>query len=176
MSTRFFGITTRTYHYDRTIGRGEFAGPGFRQPMDLALGPDGLIYVINRSFEYRPDGVRVTMLTIDEEFMGEFSSFGEGDGELIWPTAIALDNNHNVYIADDWLNRISVFDKDGVFLDKWGVPGSGDGELNKPAGISFDAQNNMYVADSANNRIQVFSKDGKYLSKWGEAGSGEGPV
>ena len=174
MSTRFFGITTRTYHYDRTIGRGEFAGPGFRQPMDLALGPDGLIYVINRSFEYRPDGVRVTMLTIDEEFMGEFSSFGEGDGELIWPTAIALDNNHNVYIADDWLNRISVFDKDGVFLDKWGVPGSGDGELNKPAGISFDAQNNMYVADSANNRIQVFSKDGKYLSKWGEAGSGEG--
>ena len=174
MSSVFFGVTTRSYHYDRTVGRAEFSGAGFRQPIDIALAPNGLIYVINRSWEYRPDGVRVTMLTIDEEYVGEFSHFGEEDGDLYWPTSIALDSNQNVYTADEWLNRISIFDKDGVFLDKWGVPGSGEGQLNKPSGIRSDKNDDIYIADSGNNRVQKFTKDGKFLSKWGEAGGGEG--
>ena len=174
MATHLFGITTRLYHSHRTIGRYELAGTGFTCPMDLAIGANGVIYVPNRSWEYRPDGVRVTMFTIDEEYIGQFSQFGEGDGELVWPTCIALDSNQNVYVTDDWLNRVSVFDKDGKFLDKWGAPGSGDGQINKPAGIGFDKEDNLYLVDSANNRVQKFTKDGKYLAKWGAAGSGEG--
>ena len=174
MASVFFGITTRSFQYDRTIGRGSFAGAGFRAHVDLALGPDGRIYVLNRSWEYRPDGVRVTMLTIDEELLGDFAQFGERDGDLYWPTSIAFDSDLNVYIADDWLNRISIFDKDGSFLDKWGVAGSGDGELNKPARIRFDKEDNMYLVDSGNNRVQKFTKEGKFLAKWGEGGSGEG--
>ena len=174
MATVLFGVANRTFHYDRTIGRGEFAGSGFRSPMDLALAPDGRIYVVNRGWEYRPDGLRVTMLTIDEDYIGQFSQFGEGDGDLYWPTSIALDSSQNVYVADDWLHRISIFDKDGVFLGKWGVPGSGDGQLNKPSGIRFDQQDNLFVVDSGNNRVQKFTKDGNFLAKWGEAGSGEG--
>ena len=174
MSVVFFGVSTRTYHYDRTIGKGEFGGAGFRQPMDLALGRDGRIYVVNRSHEYRQGGVRVTMLTLDEEYIGEFSQLGEGDGDLYWPVSIALDSDQNVYISDDWLTRISVFDKDGEFLHKWGVPGSGDGELNKPSGIKFDKEDNLYVVDSGNNRVQKLTKDGTFLAKWGEAGSDEG--
>ena len=174
MATHLFGITTRVYNYDRTIGRYELAGTGFTCPVDLDIGANGVIYVLNRSWEYRPDAVRVTMFTIAEEYIGQFSQFGEGDGELVWPTCIALDSNQNVYVTDDWLNRVSVFDKDGKFLDKWGVPGSGDGQINKPAGIGFDKDDNLYLVDGANNRVQKFTKDGKYLAKWGEAGSGEG--
>ena len=174
MASVFFGIPTRSFHYDRTIGRGEYSGPGFRNHVDLALGPDGRIYVLNRCWEYRPDGVRVTMLNIHEEYIGQFSQFGEGDGDLYWPTSIALDSSQNVYIADEWLNRISIFDKDGSFLDKWGVAGSGDGEIKMPAGIRFDKEDNMYLVDSGNNRVQKFTKDGKFLAKWGEAGTGEG--
>ena len=174
MSSRFWGISTRSFHYDRTLGRQEFNGKGFRASVDLALGPDRSIYVVNRGWEYRPDAVRVTILNMDEDFIGEFSRFGEGDGDMYWPTSIALDSNQNVYIADEWLTRISIFDKDGEFLDKWGVAGSGDGELNKPSGIRFDKEDNLYLVDSSNNRVQVFTKDGKFLAKWGEEGSGEG--
>ena len=174
MASVFFGVATRSFHYDRTLGRQEFVGSGFRTPLDLALGPEGRIYVLNRSWEYRPDGVRVTMLTIDEEYIGQFSQFGEGDGDMFWPVSIALDSDQNVYVSDEWLTRISIFDKDGVFLDKWGVPGSGDGELNRPSCIRFDKEDNLYVVDSYNNRVQKFTKDGKFLAKWGEAGSGEG--
>ena len=174
MSSVFFGVATRTFHYDKTIGRGEFNGTGFRSAMDLALAPSGTIYVINRSYEYRPDGVRVTMLNIDEDYLGEFSKFGEADGDLFWPSSVAVDKDEKVYISDDWLNRISIFDKDGDYLGKWGTPGSGDGEINRPSGIRFDKDDNLYMVDSSNNRVQVFTKDGKFLSKWGEEGSGEG--
>ena len=174
MSSVFFGIVTRTYHYDRTIGRFGFSGAAFRSSVDLALGPGGRIYVLNRGYEFMPQGVRVTMLTIDEEYIGQFSQFGEGDGDLFWATSIALDSNQNVYVADDWLNRVSIFDKDGEFLDKWGVTGSGDGEINKPSGIKFDKEDNLYLVDSANNRVQKFTRDGRFLAKWGGAGSGEG--
>jgi len=174
MSSVFFGLSTRTYHYERTVGRFEFAGTGFRQPVDMALAPDGTIYVVNRCWEHRPDGVRVTMLTLDEELIGQFSRFGEADGELFWPTSIALDSHQNVYVTDDWLNRVSVFDKEGNFLHKWGVPGSGDGNISKPSGIRFDRDDNAYVVDSANHRVQVFTSDGRYLHQWGEQGSAEG--
>ena len=174
MASVFFGITTRSFHYDRTIGRSEFAGPGFRNAVDLALGPNGLIYVLNRCYESRPEGVRVNMLTIREEFVGQFSQFGERDGDLYWPSSIALDSAQNVYTADEWLNRISIFDKDGGFLDSWGIPGSGDGEINKPAGIRVDGEDNLYLVDGGNNRVQVFTREGKFLARWGEAGTGEG--
>ena len=174
MANVFFGIADRLFHYDRTVGRFEFSGKGFRASVDLALGPEGLIYVLNRGFEYNPETSHVTMLTIDEDFVGQFGQRGEGDGDFFWASSIALDSAQNVYISDDWLNRISIFDKDGEFLDRWGVHGSGDGELNKPSGIKFDGQDNLYVVDSSNNRVQVFTKDGKFLTKWGEAGSGEG--
>ena len=172
MATQFFGITTRLFHYERTIGRSEYTGKGFRNPSDLALGPDGVIYVLSRSREDRPDAVRVTVCTIGEDYLGEFGCFGEGDGEFVWPNSIATDSNGNVYVTDQWLNRISIFDKKGEFLGKWGAPGSGAGQLNQPLGIIFDREDILYVVDSSNNRIQKFTKDGQFLEKWGEAGSG----
>ena len=174
MSAIFFGITDRLFHYDRTLARFEFTGTGINGSADLALALGGRVYIANRSWEYRPDGVRVTMLTIEEDFIGQFGQYGEGDGELIWPTSLALDSDQNVYVTDEWLNRVSIFDKDGTFLGKWGVVGVGDGEINKPSGIAFDKEDNLYMVDSANNRVQKFTKDGKFLLNWGKAGSGKG--
>jgi hypothetical protein len=57
MSTHFFGIKEWTFAYSHSVGRNEFAGTGFRNPLDLALGADDLVYVVNRSYENRPDGI-----------------------------------------------------------------------------------------------------------------------
>ena len=174
MTSIFFGIASRSFHYDKTVGRSEYAGEGFRVPADIALGQNGSIYVPNRSLDWRPDGVRVTVLTVDDEFIGQFSQFGDGDGDLWWPTSIALDSSQNVYVADEWLNRISIFDQSGGYLGKWGTPGTGEGEISKPACIRFDKSDNLYLVDSANSRVQVFTKEGKFLASWGEAGTGPG--
>ena len=174
MSTHFFGIKERTYAYSHSVGRNEFAGTGFRNPVDIAIGKDDVIYAINRSYENRPDGVRVSVISLDEEYITEFASYGEGDGQFIWPTSIALDSQGNVYVADEWLNRISVFNKDGDFLSKWGKAGSGDGELDRPAGLAITSDGALFLTDSRNHRVQKFSLDGQFKGKFGSFGTGPG--
>jgi DNA-binding beta-propeller fold protein YncE len=171
--------------YDKTIGRGEQFGPGFTSPIFAARGAGDLLYVICRGSEYRPEGTRITVLTVDdEEYVTAFArgvaaqgphEFNFDDGSLVWPTALAFDRAGNVYVTDEWTNRVSTFSKDGEYISKWQErPGSGDGELNRPSGIAFNADDNAYVVDSGNNRIQKFTKDGRFLAKWGSAGSGPG--
>ena len=180
-------MTTRTltpsFQYSHTIGRAEFAGPGFRNPVAMARGAGDLLYVVSRSYEYRPDGKRVTMCSVDEEYIGEFArgvttagnaEASAADGSLIWPTSITLDSESNVYVADEWLNRISVFDKDGEWIGKWGTQGKNDGEIDRPSGLALDRDDNLLLVDSVNNRVQKFTKDGKFLAKWGSEGSGDG--
>ena len=174
MSTHFFGLNDWTFTYSHSVGRNEFAGTGFRNPVDMAIGADDVVYLVNRSYENRPDGVRVTVCTLDEEYITEFGSYGEDDGQFVWPTAIALDSEENLYVADEWLNRISIFSRDGEFLGKWGTPGSGDGELDKPAGLAIDGNGTIYVVDSGNNRVQKFTLDGQYIGQFGSSGDGPG--
>ncbi len=174
MASVFFGVTTRLYKYSHTIGRNGASGQGFRDPVDLALGEGGKIYVLNHSAEYETTGVRVTICTLDEEYISEFGRYGDGRGQFIWPSSIALDSKGNAYVSDDYLNRISIFDGQGNFLDHWGSKGSADGEINKPTGLCFDKEDNLYLVDSANNRIEVFNKEGKFLAKWGRQGNADG--
>ena len=178
MATHFFGLNDRTFRYRQTIGQQGYQGPGFYQLTDLAIGQDGAIYVANRSVpevgERHKAGVRVVITNLDEEFLGEFGGYGEEDGKFIRPTAVAVDHQQNVYVTDEWLQRVSVFDKGGKFLHKWGKMGSADGEFNRASGLTFDKDDNVYLVDSANHRVQVFTREGKFLSKFGSEGRGEG--
>jgi DNA-binding beta-propeller fold protein YncE len=179
------GISHVNLQYAKTIGRGEQFGPGFTSPVFVARGEGDLLYVLCRASEYRPEGTRITVCTVnDEEYVTAFArgvgaqgphEFNFDDGSLAWPTAIAFDKAWNVYVTDEWLNRVSIFTKDGDYISKWQErPGSGDGELNRPSGLAFDADENVYIVDSGNNRVQKFTKDGRFLAKWGTAGSGPG--
>ena len=172
--TNFFGLNQRAYSYSHTVGRSEFGGIGFKNPVDMAINDGDIVYVLNRAYEHRPDGVRVTMITLNEEYLGEFGSSGEGDGQFIWPTSIALDGQGNVYTADEWLNRITVYDKDGKFLRSWGKAGPGDGELDRPAGIVISGDGTVFLTDSRNHRVQKFSLHGQFQGKFGSFGDGPG--
>ena len=177
----------RVFDFSHTVGRGAISGEGFRLCVSLATGEGNTIYAVNRGWEQVMNvpwnktqlGTRIGKLTIgpvpgDEEAVSDFSRPGEAPGEMIWPAGIALDSQENVYVTDEWLNRVSVFDKDGNFLGCWGSAGSGDGEFDGPSGIAIDQQDVLYIVDSRNHRIQKFTKDGEFLAKWGSLGSAEG--
>jgi DNA-binding beta-propeller fold protein YncE len=162
----------RVYDYSYCIGAYGMAGQAFGTPYDFALGRNGHVYVVNRGAEGL--GQRVTMCTVDHEFLGAFGSYGSGEGQFIWPNSLELDREENVYISDDYLNRISVYDKEGTYLSHWGQSGSGEGELRGPAGIAFDSYDNLYVVDCHNSRVQKFTQEGKFLGHWGRQGSNDG--
>ena len=183
MTTKVQGATFR---YSHTIGRGEEAGTGFKNPVSVARGEGDLMYVVSRAYDYRSDSKRISVCTVGEDYIGEIGNAGrlggemmdsgesDAPGSMVWPTSVALDKAGNVYVSDEWLNRIAMFSSDGEWLGAWGTQGDADGEVDQPAGIAFDSEDNLYVVDTGNNRIQKFTKDGQFLAKWGQQGSGDG--
>ncbi len=181
-------VAGRVFDFSHTVGRSGASGMGFRVPVAVATGADAA-YVVNRGYEMVPNvgwnrialGVRITKLVLggvsgEEEFIADFSKYGDAPGQVIWPAGIAVDSQGRVYVTDEWLNRISIFDADGNFLDCWGDSGNGDGQLDGPSGIVIDAQDDVYIVDTRNHRVQKFAQDGTPLASLGSYGSGEGQL
>lgn len=173
---------SRVYDFSHAVGRRDMGNP-----IGVAVGPGDLVYALSRQHEQIPGvawnmtgvNAKVEMYTIgtvpgDEEDAGSFGGYGDGEGKLIWPAGIALDGNQNVYVTDEWMNRVAVFDKGGEFQAFWGSAGSDKGEFNRPSGIVIDSGDKVYIVDSLNHRIQKLSIDGTYVTEWGSPGAGPG--
>ena len=178
----------RVFDFSHAVGRSAASGMGFRVPVAVATSGDAA-YVVNRGYEMVPNvgwnrtalGVRISKLVLggvsgEEEFVTDFSTYGDAPGQVIWPAGVAVDSKGKVYVTDEWLNRVSVLDGDGNFLSAWGSSGNGDGEFDGPPGIVIDSQDDLYIVDTHNHRIQKVTKDGTPLATWGGHGSGEGQL
>ena len=163
--------------YVKTIGivNNGLNGRGFANPYDLAVAGDGRIFVLNRCDPARAAGIRIGICNLDEDYLGEFGNGGgAGDGQFVWPVAVAFDSRERFYVTDEHNQRVSVFDSSGNYLDKWGVPGQGYGEFNGPAGVAVGPGDFVYVVDQHNARVQKFNSDGVFIRAWGSFGSDEG--
>ena len=160
-------VAGRTWSFSHAIGRNAAAGNGFTEPVDVAAGSDGVLYVISRGSEgvggVVAENKRIGKLTIDEEFIGDFAR-----GQMVWPAGIAVDAEGNVYCSDEFRHRIHVFNDDGESIGEWGEAGSAEGRLNAPSGLAFDSDGNLLVVDSKNNRVQKFTTDGEFVSVFGD--------
>ena len=164
-----------TLKYVDTIGFvADQGGRGFHLPTDMVIRDDGRIFVASRSNTTALDIVGVQMATVDHQFFGQLYGYGRGDGQMIWPSAVALDSDNMLYMADDFLQRVTVYDADGNYVSKWGTVGFGDGEFDGPSGLAFDADDNLLLVDHRNHRVQRMTKDGEFISSFGSYGSGEG--
>ena len=169
--------TTAAIRYSHTVGSLSNQGRGFQNPVDVALDSQGVMYVLNRAGPELPIRLpykRVSMCTVDEEFLGEFGTGGTAVGEFWWPSSLASDNQDRLYVTDEALNRVTVFSTTGEVLDTWGEEGSGPGQISHPSYIACDADDNLLIADSGNHRIQKFTTDGRFIESWGTYGTGEG--
>lgn len=156
--------------YERTLGA-IMSPTGFYGPLDMTVGPDGMLYVLNRAttpFDYW----RVTKcLPQDAEYVDEFNG---REPDQPWPVGIALDSGGLFYITDDSSDNVCVYDMEGQRVGKWGERGDAPGELAGPAGMRLDEDENLWVVDSANHRIQQFTRDGVMLRCWGQFGTEPG--
>jgi len=111
-----FTIAPAPLQYSHTIGNLALTGRGFSNPYDITVVGGRLLYVLSRSnANQAPQGaVRVTICTVDEEYVGTMCGYGEDDGGLVWPTAITSDSEGNIYIADEHRHDVQVFNRDMI--------------------------------------------------------------
>ena len=165
---------TEKIKYLDTVGFGaDIGGRGFHLPVDISVRADGRVYVINRSPMHRL-GIGVGICDLLHGWYGEFGSDGKDDGQVTGPAAITHDSNDRIYVADEELNRITVFNADGEFESKWGELGTEPGQINGPSALKVTSDGNLLLVDHLNNRIQKMTLDGQYLSHWGSKGIAAG--
>lgn len=97
---------------------------------------------------------------------------GDGPGQFMFPTYLALDQKGNLYVTDTLNARVQVFDPDGHYLRSIGERGNGWGMFDKPKGVALDSFGNVYVADSGWSNVQIFNQKGQALLFFG----GRGPI
>ena len=136
---------------------------GFDRPYALVRGIDGRLFLS----EFR--GGRISVLNNRGEWLGHIGSRGVGDGMLVGPKNLAVDEEGFLYVVDFGNQRVSKFDPDGTFILSFGRRGGGFPGFLSPTGIA--ARNNrVYVADSISRQIYMFDPNGNFLGVLGVTG------
>jgi DNA-binding beta-propeller fold protein YncE len=163
----------------------EGSGNGqFLEYLDFGGSPTGIAVDRDNNIIYATDtgNYRIEKFNGYGGYLTQWGSYGVADSAFTLPGAIAVDNTHNVYVAQSGYgaNLIEKFDSNGNHLAQWGSQGSGDGQFDGQfdniGGIAVDPSNYVYVVDEGNNRIEKFYSDGTYLTQWGGSGGGIGQL
>jgi uncharacterized protein (TIGR03663 family) len=156
---------------NRLLGGAGFAKGQFQSPRQIALAPDGSLYVAdslnNRIQHLSPDGQVL-------QVWGTYADVAQGEapaGTFNEPWGVAVAPDGSVYVADTWNYRIQKFTSDGKFLLMWGSgPAVGQDQFYGPRGLAVDSLGHLFVADTGNKRIVIYDADGNYLNEFGAPG------
>src|ERR1041385_470870 len=165
------------------------AEPGrFRQPTDVAFGPNGEIYISDGYINSR-----VAKADKDGNYIKSWGDRGTENGKFNTPHGIAADAQGNVYVADRGNRRIQVFDAEGNFQRARTIDGPFDKNArpaigNKPNLQTYQKVQTfvpgspwtlcitpppnqlLYTSDAYPGRVYKLNLDGKVLGVLGESG------
>ena len=155
----------------------------------LYIEKDGMFWTTDRDGhtvrKYDPDGTLLLEL-------GTFGEWGDGPDTFNGPTAVVVQDNGNIVVADGyWNSRLVWFTPDGEFIRSVGSWGAGPAEFGTPHALAQDADGRLLVADLAGgnfhpymtvpgqiaphrdsaadgavNRIQILDPDGGFIDEW----------
>jgi DNA-binding beta-propeller fold protein YncE len=158
-------------------------------PHTMYIDAQGMFWFVDRDGhtvkKYDPDGT--LLLTL-----GELGQWGDGPDRFNGPTAVVVQANGNLVVADGyWNSRLVFFSGDGKFLKSVGEWGRGPGQFNSVHALAQDAQGRLLAVDFCGgtlhpyvtapgqiaeerthraadcvSRIQILDGNGAYLSEW----------
>ena len=176
-------------------------------PTGVAVDDAGNVYIADRNNErvrrVGPEGIITTFAGTGEWGYDSDEDGGPATEALLnWPADVALDGDGELYIADEYNNRIRKVDAEGTITTVAGMkrPTLEVGEeeeeeddenvgdhgpatsalLNRPSGVALDEEGNLYIADRNHQRIRKVNAEGIITTIAGMADEGfsgdEGPA
>ncbi|MHB1135626.1 MAG: 6-bladed beta-propeller [Coriobacteriia bacterium] len=140
-------------------GWGETEGEQLLTPNDVAIGPDGTIWVTDqargRVVAFHPDGTYKTLL--------HQGPVGSSPFALEMPTSVAVDETGLIYVGELAGDSVTVFNDDNEVVRQYVVP-----DVSAVA-----ARDGRVVAGSRAGFI-IFDTEGEVIQLVGEQGSGDG--
>jgi len=113
-------------------------------------------------------------VTAPDGRVSDWGEWGGNPGQFRYPSALAIDADGTILVAEIGNGRVQRLAPDGRPLGMWGRPGTGPGELYGPQSLVIDRDGNAYVGDGYSERIQKFASDGTFLASWGSSMDGTG--
>jgi DNA-binding beta-propeller fold protein YncE len=149
-STSKIYIYSATGKYLRTFAPKGNLGSGGWEPLGLAFGPDGSLYVTDirgktgtahRVLAFSPNGTLVRSMGTP--------------GQLSFPNGIVVDQHGNIDVTDSNHGRLVIFNPAGKIIATIGQ-GLGSGDLGLPRGVAVDGAGRLYVVDTSQHTIQIY--------------------
>jgi DNA-binding beta-propeller fold protein YncE len=161
----------------KVVARYSASSLGLKNPRDLAIAPDGNLYITDATN-------RVTAVSPAGKVLRRWGKRGSGPGEFNFtaadprdPTdlhaAIAVGPDGKVYVSDSGNSRVEVFSSTGRFLRQIGSFGYNNGQLQAPLSVAADGEGDVYVADDQAETLSKFSASGHFQWSIGGPGSAD---
>ena len=125
---RPYALLRAGFPYVRTLGMRRLT----TNPVDLAIGEGGRLYVLCRSEGAL--GTHIRRFTWEDEDLDTISEEGTEEGQLLWPVAIIADREENLYVSDEGCHRISSFDRKAPCSDAGASRETATGSSTVPPG------------------------------------------
>ena len=155
----------RARPFGEIIARYDNVTLGLVHPVDLAVAPNGDIYVTesnDRVTEITPSGHIVRQWGTPGSAPGQFDFNGLQAANGAY-ASIAVAPDGRVYVADSDNHRVQVFEADGTFVRQFGSAGSGQGQFGLAYDLAVDASGNAYVLDDMLEHLTKFSPTGEVI-------------
>jgi len=117
----------------------------FVRPHDIEFGPDGLLYVGD------PGNRRIQVLT---DALIHHSNVSDHARPYHEPKYLALDENNNLFIADQQNNVLRIYNADRKQIET--ITKAGKKALNYPEGVEVVGEK-IWISDTYNDRIVLFN-------------------
>jgi len=152
--------------------RGTMPGE-FNLPQDVAVAPDGSVYVVDGA------NFRVQKFQRDGTLISVFGTIGRQGGQFSRPKEVAVDSHGNVYVVDAAFGNFQIFSPQGQLLLAVGGRSDRDGPAKYmlPSGIAVDEDGRIYIVDQYFRKVDIYrpaslSPDGGFLNKKPQAKKG----